>query len=449
MICNVLVSSSDKALSNGMCNILARQDGLNVIAAYTNDETITVLRCNPVNIIVFDMDSGEERLELLKTIRQNWHFCNVILYSYARDFELLYTAAKCSKTRYVLKSEGIPSLVEQINAVFCELAHNMEANEVTLTSRKLQMEANEIVKNDVLLKMIRDNSFLQEDESIPIAVDFKNDFILVLASCHKKEHLGYVETLRMSHNIAKLAGAYLRHCVYEYVVDSDDQLIFFIQQAGMEDEQIEGQFDADIMAQLEKAKEDIYASEGVSLSFTVGGGTLAEPVKERIFRSKKGKIESLPDLPARMANSDMQKFLRVDDFVSNGSSASAMALVYRVISHIHKNIFNPDYINLPYIAELVHFNPSYLSRLFKKVANISISDYIMECKLVQAKHLLKDSDTKIHDIAESLGYTSQSNFTRVFKKATGMTPHDFRSQSNWGGRFDEKMIGRLPILKGE
>jgi len=444
MICNVLISSSEKTLSDGMCNILARQDGLNVITAYTNDEIIAALKCNPINIIVYDMDCDEERLGLLKTVKENWNFCHVIIYSSTRDFELLYTAARCRKTRYVLKSEGLAALVDEINTVFCELTRNMEADELILVSRKLQMEASEIIKNDILLKMIRDNSLLWEDENIPIAVDFKGDFILVLVSCHKKEHLSYIETLRLNHNIAKLVGAYLnKYSAYEYVVDNDDQLIFFIQQTSMEDAQAAGQFDTDVRAQLEKAKEDICASEGVALSYTVCGGALAEPVKERIARFKKGKIESLPDLPARMANSDMQKFLRVDDFVSNGSSASAMALVYRVISHIHKNIFNPDYINLPYIAEMVHFNPSYLSRLFKKVANISISDYIMECKLVQAKHLLIDSDTKIHDIAESLGYTSQSNFTRVFKKATGVTPHDFRSQSNWGGRFDEKMIGRL------
>jgi len=112
--------------------------------------------------------------------------------------------------------------------------------------------------------------------------------------------------------------------------------------------------------------------------------------------------------------------------------------VDRVKGHIRKNIFNPDNITLPFIADMVHFNPSYLSRLFKKVTNVSISDYIMECKLTQAKHLLADSDTKIQDIAENLGYTSQSNFARVFKKATGMTPNDFRSQSNWSGRGENK-----------
>ena len=116
---------------------------------------------------------------------------------------------------------------------------------------------------------------------------------------------------------------------------------------------------------------------------------------------------------------------------TNESSIYARKLADRIKAHVRKNIFSPDNITLPFIAEMVHFNPSYLSRLFKKVTNISISDYVMECKLTSAKKLLADSDTKIQEIAESLGYTSQSNFARVFRKSTGMTPNDYRNQSNW------------------
>lgn len=93
--------------------------------------------------------------------------------------------------------------------------------------------------------------------------------------------------------------------------------------------------------------------------------------------------------------------------------------------YIHGNLGGDLSINR--LGEVSHFNPSYLSRLFKNFTGKSISEYIWECKLEKACELLIKEQTKINEIAVSLGFESPAYFTRFFKKNTGMTPQEFRT----------------------
>jgi AraC family transcriptional regulator len=53
---------------------------------------------------------------------------------------------------------------------------------------------------------------------------------------------------------------------------------------------------------------------------------------------------------------------------------------------------------------------------------------VLKARLDRAQQLLAQADTPIAQIADLLGFTSQSHFTRVFKQFTGRTPSDFRRQ---------------------
>lgn len=83
-------------------------------------------------------------------------------------------------------------------------------------------------------------------------------------------------------------------------------------------------------------------------------------------------------------------------------------------------------ITVDELAEYAGLSPSYLSRLFKKELNISISDYICEMKIEKAQHLLKYSDYSLIDIANHLAFSSKSHFIQTFKKLVGVTPKKYR-----------------------
>ncbi|WP_336784628.1 helix-turn-helix domain-containing protein [Paenibacillus sp. MMO-177] len=79
------------------------------------------------------------------------------------------------------------------------------------------------------------------------------------------------------------------------------------------------------------------------------------------------------------------------------------------------------------IAEHVHLNPAYLSRLFKKEKGISLSDFIVKVRMEKAKQLLQEPEIKISNAASSVGYTHFSHFAKMFKKVIGQTPQEYRN----------------------
>ena len=56
-------------------------------------------------------------------------------------------------------------------------------------------------------------------------------------------------------------------------------------------------------------------------------------------------------------------------------------------------------------------------------------DYVTQHRMTKAKELLRESDMKINEIAESVGY-QPSYFIRIFKKTEGMTPGQYRENAD-------------------
>ncbi|MCL2361089.1 MAG: response regulator [Defluviitaleaceae bacterium] len=83
-------------------------------------------------------------------------------------------------------------------------------------------------------------------------------------------------------------------------------------------------------------------------------------------------------------------------------------------------------LSLTRLASVVHYNPKYLSRMFKQMENYNLSDYIHDVRLARAKELLADKKNKIHTIGKMVGYPSPPYFTRMFKRATQISPQDYR-----------------------
>ena len=108
----------------------------------------------------------------------------------------------------------------------------------------------------------------------------------------------------------------------------------------------------------------------------------------------------------------------------------AQDVIGLIQKHINDNIHIQDELSLIRLADLVHFNPSYLSRLFKQVVGMNISDYISDIRVKKAKQMLENPGIKISSVAESLGYGTATNFTRFFKKMTNMTPQEYRDFVN-------------------
>jgi len=82
--------------------------------------------------------------------------------------------------------------------------------------------------------------------------------------------------------------------------------------------------------------------------------------------------------------------------------------------------------SLEALAADAGLTPSHFCRIFKKATGITPHQYVMKARLDRAQELLGASDLSIAAIAESLGFTSQSHFTRAFRQYAGQTPSGWR-----------------------
>jgi YesN/AraC family two-component response regulator len=77
-------------------------------------------------------------------------------------------------------------------------------------------------------------------------------------------------------------------------------------------------------------------------------------------------------------------------------------------------------------AVRVFISPNYLSKIFKRKAGISFSEYLLEVKMKKAEEMLLRIENKIYEVAFAVGYDNPKNFSRAFKQYSGKTPREFR-----------------------
>ncbi len=78
------------------------------------------------------------------------------------------------------------------------------------------------------------------------------------------------------------------------------------------------------------------------------------------------------------------------------------------------------------ICEALHYNKSYIFEQFKKATGQSVMTYFIRLKTEKAKRLLRETDTSITQIAETLSFDTPNYFSKTFKKITGYTPLQYR-----------------------
>ena len=102
------------------------------------------------------------------------------------------------------------------------------------------------------------------------------------------------------------------------------------------------------------------------------------------------------------------------------------------VNKVHEIIaqyYSDPNLSLNFIADQLSMSPIYLSRLYKQLTVNSLSDVIGETRMNKAKELLRLSDYTVSEIAEKTGFTNSSYFYRIFKKNNGITPNDYRKNT--------------------
>ncbi len=94
------------------------------------------------------------------------------------------------------------------------------------------------------------------------------------------------------------------------------------------------------------------------------------------------------------------------------------------VSYISDNV--SDELSLKRVAQHVHLNPDYFSRLFKKETGQNFVNFVEFVKMERAAKLLRETDMKVYEVAQELGYSNVSYFSALFKKQYGVNPFSYK-----------------------
>lgn len=139
------------------------------------------------------------------------------------------------------------------------------------------------------------------------------------------------------------------------------------------------------------------------------------------------KIEKLSSVQAveNLMNEMFRSYCRL---VKNHSSKQYSPIVQKIITIVDYDL--TANLSLNALAGMLNINASYLSSRFKKETGETLTDYVNQKRIKQAKRLLKTTNLQIQTVAQYCGILDLHYFSKLFKKHTGLTPKEYRENTD-------------------
>lgn len=141
------------------------------------------------------------------------------------------------------------------------------------------------------------------------------------------------------------------------------------------------------------------------------------------FRHMAGAVATIHAFKgAQLVLDILSRFM--DDVEKTNSRDSSGAIVrmaeYFVLGNLERSV------TVEGVARELRMSREHISRLFKQVRGVSLSEYIRRERIVLACHRLKESSYSCKELASRLGYGNSSSLARVFREYMGVSPSEFR-----------------------
>ncbi|ARI78781.1 response regulator transcription factor [Halobacillus mangrovi] len=119
--------------------------------------------------------------------------------------------------------------------------------------------------------------------------------------------------------------------------------------------------------------------------------------------------------------------IRLHEYMKEMKSVySGENIMDKAIEFIHENAHKD--LNMAVVSNYVSLNYSYFSHAFKDYTGNNFVDYLKKVRIEKAKKLLSDSNHKIFEVSELVGFGNSKQFSRVFRDLEGVSPKEYREK---------------------
>ena len=125
--------------------------------------------------------------------------------------------------------------------------------------------------------------------------------------------------------------------------------------------------------------------------------------------------------------SDLYQILKLlkKEQIEYSQTQKNLAVLDPALKYINEN-YTKENIRISFLEDICKVSEQYLRKLFMRTFSLSPAVYIRNLRIHYAKDLLSTGDYTITDIAFLSGFNDSAYFSREFKKATGISPRDYK-----------------------
>lgn len=409
----LMIVDDDEILRDGLVhNICWNEKNIEVVGTARNGkEAVEKIPVLEPNLILSDVQMPfMDGLELAEYVSKTYPNIKLILLTAFEIFEYAQRALRYGVTSYILKYESNDKILDEVATAAEKYVRESE-------SRKLVQEGKRQMKyeliRDLCWKELNQVEIHKRMQLCEWAEDNAEYGILL---CHvsndeTEKTLNYLNRIRkISEQIKRILMEYVQE-VYTF---SDEHYTILLTK---QDKNLEWS------TALNKLEEKICLWEKEDqMGILCGTDQPAEELKdihERYSHSKETLEKEM--LLVRSENSPR--------IIMYGTSRHGQGQGAEIIERIKNTIdrhYSDEKLSLSMIAEEVFLSSNYISSLFKKQEQMTISDYIMQVRISKAKKLLSSTNYKTYEIANMVGYTNSQYFSVLFKRITGYSPTEYK-----------------------
>ncbi len=389
---NIVVIDDERIIANAFYKMIShRFPSCLVKVFYKSNELLKYSETNKIDVLVCDIDMPLiNGIDLAKTLKERIPDLQILFLTGMDTFDYIYKATKIRDSKYILKIEEESTIINTIQ----ELINVHAQIDKQHTEQKQLVETNDNLLNEkyhaILYSSLFDNDLINEIDVSPY------HFHLIISNKQLNEDLfNKIKTIIINRNI------------------SEDKLIFQIDDFvfGLLSSNIIAKSLFDEISQIAKKQYDV--------------------ILNIVINEEKNQINKYKQIYNQMCEitsvtSSTKGYYYL--YSNNNEVDDGIKLIETIRNYVYEH--TSEDISLRKISEVIHYNESYLSRLFKQLTGKNYKDLVTEIKINKSINLLTKTDMMAKDIAKAVGFESTSHFQYFFKKNKGVTPLEFRRNIN-------------------
>lgn len=111
--------------------------------------------------------------------------------------------------------------------------------------------------------------------------------------------------------------------------------------------------------------------------------------------------------------------------IAQSRKKDSLDAVDTAVDYINRHL--SEELSVKLLANMAYVSPDHLTRSFKKRLSMTVSEYILQKRMILAGELLRDRNMTVTMVSDCVGFGNYSYFTEQFKKYYGMTPREYQN----------------------